>query len=117
MGLRRTTDSKVLELLRNSGENLDRFTRMAERAVCIRSLPPLTPTKTTIHDGWGKGKGVYLPAAYRFRSQHYAQALMVAIPDGMELFSRFYAPAYCLFSRQYAEVEPLWSNYYLFDGS
>jgi len=95
-----TDDPKVLELLRNSGEeykSIYQDEKSAAIAPYLVSVPPHSALlKRLIHDGWGKGWGVYLTCGLPLRElrRYFRQSLMVTMPDGVELFSRFYAPAF-----------------------
>jgi pSer/pThr/pTyr-binding forkhead associated (FHA) protein len=95
-----TDDPKVLELLRNSGEeykSIYQDEKSAAIAPYLVSLPPHSALlKRLIHDGWGKGWGVYLTCGLPLQElrRYFRHALMVTMPDGVELFSRFYAPAF-----------------------
>ncbi|HUE81580.1 MAG TPA: DUF4123 domain-containing protein [Pyrinomonadaceae bacterium] len=91
---------KLLELLRNSGEeyqSLYKDEKTAAVAPYLVRLPPQAPLlKTMLHDGWGHGWGVYLTARVSMADLrgYFRRELMVSLPDGAELFSRFYEPKF-----------------------
>ena len=95
-----THDPRVLEVLRASGEEYKSLYRGDQNAAIAPYLVRLAPRsellKKMIKEGWGKNWGVYLtcPLALNELRDHLRQSLMVTMPDGMELFSRFYDPRF-----------------------
>lgn len=95
-----TRDRRVLDLLHNSSEeyrSLYRDDQNLAIAPYVVRLPPSSPVlKQMIHEGWGRGWGVYLTCAGPLHElrEYFRQALMVSTPDGVELFSRFYDPRF-----------------------
>ncbi len=91
---------QLLELLRNSGEDyqsLYKDEKTAAVAPYLVRLPPQSPLlKTMLHEGWGHGWGVYLSARVSLTDlrSYFRRELMVSLPDGAELFSRFYEPKF-----------------------
>jgi pSer/pThr/pTyr-binding forkhead associated (FHA) protein len=93
-------DAQVLELLRNTREeyqSLYRSDKNASIAPYLVRLPPRSELlKQMIQRGWGHQWGVYLtsPLSLPELREHFRTSLMVSMPDGMELFSRFYDPIF-----------------------
>lgn len=95
-----TRDTRVVELLRNSSEeyrslyNGDQNLAVAPHLVRLPRQSLLL--KQIIHEGWGRGWGVYLSCAVGLPDlrEYFRSALMVSTPDGMEMFSRFYDPRF-----------------------
>src|SRR5262249_54256669 len=52
--------------------------------------------KQMVHQGWGRGWGVYLTCSLSLAQvrDYFRSSLLVTMPDGMELFSRFYDPRF-----------------------
>ncbi|HMF54941.1 MAG TPA: DUF4123 domain-containing protein [Pyrinomonadaceae bacterium] len=90
----------VLDLLRSSGEefqSLYRDEKNAKVAPYLVSLPPKSLLlKRMTREGWGKGWGVYLTCSLPLGGlrEYFRKTLMIATPDGMEFFSRFYDPRF-----------------------
>jgi pSer/pThr/pTyr-binding forkhead associated (FHA) protein len=95
-----TRDARVLELLRSTrGEyqSLYRSEQHAAIAPYLVFLPPRSELlRRMIQEGWGHGWGVYLtcPLPLTDLREYFRTSLMVTLADGMELFSRFYDPAF-----------------------
>jgi len=95
-----THERKLLELLPNSGEefqSLYKDARNAAIAPYLVRLPPQSPLlKQMVQDGWGRSWGVYLTCRLPLAQlrDYFRQVLMVSLPDGVELFSRFYDPRF-----------------------
>jgi len=93
-------DASVLELLRATREeyqSLYRSDQNASIAPYLVRLPPRSELlKQMIQRGWGHQWGVYLtcPLSLPDLREHFRTSLMVSMPDGMELFSRFYDPIF-----------------------
>jgi hypothetical protein len=93
-------DAKVLELLRNTREEFQSLYRSEQNpkiAPYLVRLPPRSELlKQMIQRGWGHQWGVYLtcPLSLPELREHFRTSLMVSMPDGMELFSRFYDPIF-----------------------
>jgi hypothetical protein len=59
------------------------------------SLPPWSKLlETLVNKGWGKSWGIYLtcPMAFADVRQHFRHFLMVNMPDGNQVYFRFYDP-------------------------
>ncbi|OLE51446.1 MAG: hypothetical protein AUG51_23425 [Acidobacteria bacterium 13_1_20CM_3_53_8] len=90
----------LLDLLRSSGEefqSLYKDEKNAKVAPYLVRLPPKSPLlKRMTREGWGKGWGVYLTCSLPLQGlrAYFRKTLMVATPDGMEFFSRFYDPRF-----------------------
>jgi hypothetical protein len=95
-----TRDKHVLDLLRNSGEEYRSLYREDQNAAVAPHLVRLPPQsallRQMIEEGWGRGWGVYLTsnASLMELREYFRSALMVTMPDGMEMFSRFYDPRF-----------------------
>ena len=93
-------DAKVLDLLRTAREeyqSLYRNEQNAKIAPYLVRLPPRSELlKQMIQRGWGHQWGIYLtcPLSLPQLREHFRTSLMVSMPDGMELFSRFYDPIF-----------------------
>ena len=93
-------DAKVLELLRTTREEYQSLYRSDQNpkvAPYLVRLPPRSELlKQMIQRGWGHQWGVYLtcPLSLPELREHLRTSLMVSMPDGMELFSRFYDPIF-----------------------
>lgn len=93
-------DERVLELLRNTREEYQSLYRPEQNpriAPYLVRLPPRSEfLKQMIQRGWGHQWGVYLTCQLSLAElrQYFRTSLMVAMPDGMELFSRFYDPVF-----------------------
>jgi pSer/pThr/pTyr-binding forkhead associated (FHA) protein len=95
-----THEPNLLKLLAESGEefqSLYQDPKSAAIAPYLVRLPPQSRLlRQMVHEGWGHGWGVYLTCKLpltRLRD-YFRQALMVRLPDGVELFSRFYDPRF-----------------------
>jgi pSer/pThr/pTyr-binding forkhead associated (FHA) protein len=95
-----THDARVLELLRGAREESQSLYRGEQNAAIAPYLVHLPPRsellKQMIQKGWGHEWGVYLTCALPLAElrAYFRTSLMVTMPDGMELFSRFYDPAF-----------------------
>src|SRR6266496_1973563 len=93
-------DPKVLELLRASREEYQSLYRSEQNpgvAPYLVRLPPRSDLlKQMIQRGWGNEWGVYLTCSLSVTElrDYFRTSLMVIMPDGMELFSRFYDPRF-----------------------
>jgi pSer/pThr/pTyr-binding forkhead associated (FHA) protein len=93
-------DPSVLELLRTHGEeHQSLYSSVPNPSIApfLLRLPPRSPLlKQMIQKGWGRGWGVYLTCQLSVPDlrEYFRKALMVTMPDGMELFSRFYDPRF-----------------------
>ena len=93
-------DARVLDLLRGAKEenqSLYRRDRNAAIAPYLVRLPPRSKLlKQMIQLGWGHGWGVYLscPLSLPDLREYFRTSLMLSMPDGTELFSRFYDPVF-----------------------
>jgi hypothetical protein len=95
-----THERKVLELLSNSGEEFQSLYKDAGSAAIAPYLVRLPPQsqllKQMVQEGWGRSWGVYLTCRLPLAQlrDYYRQVLMISLPDGVELFSRFYDPRF-----------------------
>jgi pSer/pThr/pTyr-binding forkhead associated (FHA) protein len=95
-----THERRVLELLRDSGEeyrSLYKDDANATIAPYLVKLPPQSQLlQRMVHEGWGRNWGVYLTCGVSLAElrEYYRRALMVSTPDGIEMFSRFYDPRF-----------------------
>lgn len=95
-----THERKVLELLSNSGEEFQSLYKDAGSAAIAPHLVRLPPQsqllKQMVQEGWGRSWGVYLTCRLPLAQlrDYFRQVLMVSLPDGVELFSRFYDPRF-----------------------
>jgi hypothetical protein len=93
-------DRGILELLRTHGEEHQSLYSNAMNPTIAPQLVRLPPRsqllKEMIQKGWGREWGVYLtcPLSLSELRQYFRTALLVTMPDGMELFSRFYDPRF-----------------------
>jgi pSer/pThr/pTyr-binding forkhead associated (FHA) protein len=93
-------DTKVLELLKASREEYQSLYGTNQNpaiAPYLVRLPPRSELlKQMIQLGWGHEWGVYLtcPASVGELRQYFRTSLMVTLPDGVELLSRFYDPRF-----------------------
>lgn len=110
-----TNEPKVVDLLRNSGEQFLPIYHNPKNLAITPYLVGLPRNSALIqqlvHKGWGKGWGVYLTCRLPLKDlrEYFRQALMITTPDGAELFSRFYDPRFFrafLEKSTRAEVEP-----------
>jgi hypothetical protein len=95
-----THETKVLELMQRSGEHFQSLyqdPKSASVAPYLVRLPPDSGLlRQMIYEGWGHGWGVYLtcPLSLTQLRAYFRHELMVRLPDGVELFSRFYDPRF-----------------------
>lgn len=93
-------DARVLELLRATKEEYQSLYSSAQNAAIAPYLVCLPPRsvllKQMIEQGWGHQWGVYLtcPLSLSELREYFRTFLMVTMPDGMELCSRFYDPGF-----------------------
>ena len=93
-------DRRVLDLLHSSkAEFRSLYNNQQNEAICpllVRVPAPSLFLKQMIHEGWGRGWGVYLTCSVSLPElrDHFRRSLMVSMPDGVELFSRFYDPRF-----------------------
>ncbi|MGI9067380.1 MAG: DUF4123 domain-containing protein [Pyrinomonadaceae bacterium] len=93
-------DRKLLDLIRSSSKafhSLYRNEQNAAIAPYLVALPPRSELlKQMVQQGWGHGWGVYLTSRFSVIElrEFFRTSLMVTMPDGMELFSRFYDPRF-----------------------
>ena len=93
-------DPKVLELLRGTPEEYQSLYRSEQKALIAPYLVRLPPRcellRQMARQGWGREWGVYLtsPLSLLELREFFRSSLMVTMPDGMELFSRFYDPRF-----------------------
>ncbi len=93
-------DGTVLELLHGSTETFHSLYRNQQNAAIAPYLVALPPRsellKLMVQQGWGHEWGVYLtcPLSLLELREFFRTSLMVTMPDGVELFSRFYDPRF-----------------------
>lgn len=93
-------DRKLLDLIASSNNafhSLYRSQQNAAIAPYLVALPPRSDLlKQMVEKGWGRGWGVYLTSSISVLDlrEFFRTSLMVTMPDGMELFSRFYDPRF-----------------------
>lgn len=93
-------DDRVLELLSGTTEEYQSLYRREQNtklAPYLVRLPPRSELlKRMVEQGWGHEWGVYLtcPVSLSELREYFRSSLMVTMPDGMELFSRFYDPKF-----------------------
>src|SRR5215213_149823 len=93
-------DRRVLGLLHSSSaEYRSLYSNQQNEAISplLVRVPAHSPLlKQMIHEGWGHGWGVYLTCSVPLAElrEHFRRSLMVSMPDGVELFSRFYDPRF-----------------------
>jgi pSer/pThr/pTyr-binding forkhead associated (FHA) protein len=95
-----TQDKKVLTLLQESGEEFQSLYNNPQSASIAPYLVSFSTDSTLlrkmINQGWGHCWGVYLTCSFPLAQlrDYFRRELMVSLPDGVELFSRFYDPRY-----------------------
>jgi hypothetical protein len=93
-------DPKLLDLLRGTTEEYQSLYRSDQKASIVPYLVRLPAQsellKQMVRQGWGHEWGVYLTAPLNLMQmrEFFRSSLMVTMPDGMELFSRFYDPGF-----------------------
>jgi pSer/pThr/pTyr-binding forkhead associated (FHA) protein len=93
-------DRKLLDLIASSNNafhSLYRSNQNAAIAPYLVAVPPRSDLlKQMVEKGWGRGWGVYLSSSISVLDlrEFFRTSLMVTMPDGMELFSRFYDPRF-----------------------
>jgi pSer/pThr/pTyr-binding forkhead associated (FHA) protein len=95
-----THEPNLLKRLAGSGEEFQALYQDPKSAAIapylVRLPPKSSMLKQMVHDGWGHGWGVYLTCKLPLAQlrDYFRQVLMVKLPDGVELFSRFYDPRF-----------------------
>jgi pSer/pThr/pTyr-binding forkhead associated (FHA) protein len=95
-----TREKNLLKLLADSGEEFQSLYQDPKNAAIAPYLVRLPPQsrllRQMIHDGWGKAWGVYLTCKLPLPQlrRYFRDTLMITLPDGVELFSRFYDPRF-----------------------
>jgi hypothetical protein len=93
-------DRRVLEILHSTNtEYRSLYSNQQNEAISpllVRIPAHSLLLKQMIHEGWGHGWGVYLTCNVSLGElrDHFRRSLMVSMPDGVELFSRFYDPRF-----------------------
>ncbi len=94
-------EPSVLKVLFESNEQYQSLyegqsgAQLAHFAPYLVKLPPeSTLLETLVRQGWGKGWGVYLTSAQPLEEirRHFRHFLMVRMPDGKQVYFRFYDP-------------------------
>lgn len=95
-----THERNLLKLLADSGEEFQSLYQDPKSAAIAPYLVRLPPQSRLlnqmVHDGWGHGWGVFLTCKLPLTQlrDYFRQTLMIRLPDGVELFSRFYDPRF-----------------------
>ena len=95
-----THDRRVLDVLHSGNEEYQSLYASNQNVAIAPYLVRLPPQsellRRMVREGWGHGWGVYLtcPLSLRELREYFRTALMVRMPDGSELFSRFYDPRF-----------------------
>lgn len=95
-----TQEKKVLTLLQESEEEYRSLYRDAQNASIAPYLISFSPDsmllRKMVNEGWSHNWGVYLtcPLPLAQLREYFRRELMVSLPDGVELFSRFYDPRF-----------------------
>jgi|GEM_PF-497471 len=93
-----TNEKKLLDHL--SGEDFQSLYQNPANIATTPYLVNLPPDsqflRKMVYDGWGRGWGIYLtcPVSLAQLREYFRRELMVRLPDGVELFSRFYEPRF-----------------------
>jgi len=93
-------DREILELLQTHADEHQSLYRSEQDPKIaphlVRFAPRSALLKQMIQKGWGRQWGLYLTSALSLQDlrQYFRTALMVTMPDGVELFSRFYDPRF-----------------------
>jgi hypothetical protein len=93
-------DRSALEFLKTPGlEYSSLYTNNANPTIApyLVNLPAHSEVlKQIIQKGWGRGWGVFVTCPFPLATlcNYFRSALMVTMPDGTELFSRFYDPRF-----------------------
>jgi pSer/pThr/pTyr-binding forkhead associated (FHA) protein len=95
-----THETRVLKLMQESGEHFESLYQDPNNASIAPYLVRLPPEsnllRQMVYEGWGHGWGIYLtcPLSLTQLRGYFRRELMVKLPDGVELFSRFYDPRF-----------------------
>ena len=93
-------DREILQLLQTyNDEHQSLYRAEQDPAIAphlVRFAPQSALLKQMIQKGWGRQWGLYLTSMLSFPDlrRYFRTALMVTMPDGVELFSRFYDPRF-----------------------
>jgi len=93
-------DREILQLLQtHPDEHQSLYRREQDPQLAphlVRFAPRSALLRQMIQKGWGRQWGIYLTSGLSLRDlrQYFRTALMVTMPDGVELFSRFYDPRF-----------------------
>jgi pSer/pThr/pTyr-binding forkhead associated (FHA) protein len=93
-------DREILQLLQTHGdEHQSLYRREQDPQLAphlVRFAPRSALLRQMILKGWGRQWGLYLTSGLSLADlrQYFRTALMVTMPDGVELFSRFYDPRF-----------------------
>ncbi|HEX6730149.1 MAG TPA: DUF4123 domain-containing protein [Pyrinomonadaceae bacterium] len=95
-----THEPRILQYLQNSGEEYRSLYKESMTPTIapflVRFHPRSNFLKRMVKEGWGKGWGIYLTCQLPLEQvrNYFREALMISLPDGTELFSRFYDPKF-----------------------
>jgi pSer/pThr/pTyr-binding forkhead associated (FHA) protein len=93
-------DREILQLLQTHGdEHQSLYRREQDPQLAphlVRFAPRSALLRQMIQKGWGRQWGIFLTSGLSLADlrQYFRTALMVTMPDGVELFSRFYDPRF-----------------------
>ena len=93
-------DREILQLLQAHGDERQSLYRREQDPQLaphlVRFAPRSALLRQMIQKGWGRQWGIYLTSTLSLAEmrQYFRSALMVTMPDGVELFSRFYDPRF-----------------------
>lgn len=95
-----TQEKKVLKMLEESGEDYRSLYKDSQNAAIAPYLVTFSANsellRQMVQQGWGRSWGVYLTCPLQLTQlrDYFRRELMVSLPDGAELFSRFYDPRF-----------------------
>jgi pSer/pThr/pTyr-binding forkhead associated (FHA) protein len=95
-----THEPRISEYLHSSGDEYRSLYRenlcVANAPLLVRLRPQSDFLKRMVTEGWGKGWGIFLSCDLPLAKirDYFREALMISLPDGTELFSRFYDPKF-----------------------
>lgn len=95
-----TQEKKVLKMLEESGEDYRSLYKDLQNAAIAPYLVAFSSNsellRKMVQQGWGRSWGIYLTCPLQLTQlrDYFRRELMVSLPDGAELFSRFYDPRF-----------------------